>query len=175
MCWYAYLCVYGWFSVLSEQMGYVSQSPLSQRKEVNGLSAHVYACVCVNSLGLKDCPPTNIKNPFFYTIHWRCDIKQSLAHGTYLSLHVCLCCCLSVRAFSKMSAISLLFSCSVSSSSTTANSSWVCKQTQSVYNFKLEITQNQFRSVSQLCSTTLYYTLYKSLGSVVSIFCLFVS
>lgn len=61
VCWYAYLCVYGWFAVLSEQMGYVSQSPLSQRKEVNGLSAHVYACVCVNSPGLKDCPPANVE------------------------------------------------------------------------------------------------------------------
>jgi len=42
-------------------MGYVTQSPLSQRKEVNGLSARVYACVCVNSLGLKDCPEQDWK------------------------------------------------------------------------------------------------------------------
>lgn len=62
----------------------------------------------------------------------------TLKAGVYLSLHVCLCCCLSVSAFSNTSAISLLFSCAVASSSTTTSSSWVCKTIK----YKEDMTSN---------------------------------
>lgn len=52
----------------------------------------------------------------------------------YLSLHVCLCCCLSVKADSRVSAISLLPSPSWPSSSTRARKSIVWKKREEIGN-----------------------------------------
>lgn len=87
-----------------------------------------YQCLC-----LKQCctlPVSHILSGIYFSgTNWRNKVGGTLC---YLSLHVCLCWCLSVRADSRVSAISLLPSSARPSSSTDARKSIVWKRESGV-------------------------------------------
>lgn len=74
----------------------------------------------------------------------------------YLSLHVCLCWCLSVKADSRVSAISLLPSCAWPSSSTVARKSMVWKREPEVEQMMHQVELNENYSMTWTTGKTRY-------------------